>query len=33
MYINPFLGGVLATLFCEFVIIFIAVMIRGGGDE
>ena len=33
MYVNPFIGGVVATLFCELVILFIAILIHGGDDE
>lgn len=33
MYVNPFLGGVISTLFVEMVIIFLVVLLKGGGDE
>jgi hypothetical protein len=32
MYINPFLAGVLATVLCELVIVFVLTLIRGGGE-
>lgn len=33
MYINPFLAGVLSTIFVEFIILIIIAILKGKGGE
>ena len=33
MYVNPFFGGILATILAELLALFLVMLFRGGDDE